>query len=354
MVKRRASVGFNLAFLDIMACGLGAIVLVFMLVKKNIDNSSTEVTLLNADLQRLEQKTSDVKSEIEVTKDLSSSEREKIKQIEAEIIKIQKAIKANSSDIAEKKARISSLKNKILATPKEKKSDVVNETSLGEEEYVMGLRVEGKRIAVLVDSSASMTDEKLIDIIKRKSSSDNNKKLGPKWIRTKKTVRWLMARAPIGSQLSVVSFNDKVKSLGGSDWINGRDKIAISRVFAELDSVIPSGSTNLQKGFKKLSELNATDLYLITDGLPTSGDSNYRSLNPFSSCGSLWGSGKTISGECRVRLFRKTINDNYPKVSGKINILLLPLEGDQDASPELWMLASSSGGLLISPAENWP
>ena len=39
MVKRRASEGFNLAFLDIMACGLGAIVLVFMLVKKNIDNS---------------------------------------------------------------------------------------------------------------------------------------------------------------------------------------------------------------------------------------------------------------------------------------------------------------------------
>ncbi|MEO1925140.1 MAG: VWA domain-containing protein, partial [Gammaproteobacteria bacterium] len=40
MVQRKKTEGFNLAFLDIMSCGLGAIILVFMLVKHNVNDSS--------------------------------------------------------------------------------------------------------------------------------------------------------------------------------------------------------------------------------------------------------------------------------------------------------------------------
>ena len=56
MIKRRQLEGFNLAFLDIMSCGLGAIILVFMLVKHNVDDSSVELYNLNNDIQQLEQK----------------------------------------------------------------------------------------------------------------------------------------------------------------------------------------------------------------------------------------------------------------------------------------------------------
>ena len=56
MIKRRQLEGFNLAFLDIMSCGLGAIILVFMLVKHNVDNSSVELDNLKNDIQQLEQK----------------------------------------------------------------------------------------------------------------------------------------------------------------------------------------------------------------------------------------------------------------------------------------------------------
>ena len=52
--KRRKSEGFNLAFLDIMSCGLGAVVLVFMLVKHNVGNEPIEIDLLTADVQNLE------------------------------------------------------------------------------------------------------------------------------------------------------------------------------------------------------------------------------------------------------------------------------------------------------------
>ena len=87
--------------------------------------------------------------------------------------------------------------------------------------------------------------------------------------------------------------------------------------------------------------------------MPTTGESNYAHLNPFSGCSSLLGNSKSISGECRVKLFRQTIKD--ASLGGvKINIILLPIEGDPDAVNEYWSWAAGTGGLVISPAVNWP
>ena len=217
----------------------------------------------------------------------------------------------------------------------------------------MGLKVEGRRIAVLIDSSASMTDEKLLDIIKRKNGSAAGKKRGPKWLRTRKTVRWLLARAPKTSQLTVISYNASVKSLGQANWLKVDNATTLATLYSELDAIVPEGATNLQKGLQAVSGRGATDLYVITDGLPTVGESRYASLNPFASCSSLLGKSSTISGECRIKLFRQTIKDT--NLSGvKVNVILLPIEGDPDAVNEYWGWAALSGGLMISPAVNWP
>jgi hypothetical protein len=223
----------------------------------------------------------------------------------------------------------------------------------GEEDYLMGLKVEGRRIALLVDSSASMTDDTLIEIIKRKNGSEENKKRGPKWLRTRNIVRWILARAPTGSRLVLIYFNDSAKPMNRGSWMTAGDGEAIKTLYGELDTLVPEGGTNLQKGLKAVAKYDATDLYVITDGLPTVGDSRYGSLNPFASCSSLLGKGSTISGECRVKLFRQTVQDSSPQKS-KINVILLPIEGDPDAVNEFWRWASPTGGLVISPAENWP
>ena len=59
-----------------------------------------------------------------------------------------------------------------------------------------------------------MTDEKLIDIIKRKTQSDDNIKKGPKWQRTIRIVKWLLARLPNDSRVTVVKFSNNGKILG--------------------------------------------------------------------------------------------------------------------------------------------
>ena len=353
MRRRRRSEGFNLAFLDIMSCGLGAIVLVFMLVKYNVSDSNAEANNLIGEVQFLESQQVELQQTLDQLRNTSQSEAEKITNLKAKLAQIKQELSKKESSLANKKGQLAALKKDIATRPIANKEDLIEDDRGGEENYLIGLKIEGRRIAVLIDSSASMTDEKLLNIIRRKNSPVQNKKQGPKWLRTKKTVRWLLARVPKMSQLSVLAFNDSIHSLGKSKWVTVNTHAILKDFYKKLDAIVPTGATNLQKGLQAVSRLNATDLYIITDGLPTTGESNYAHLNPFSGCSSLLGNSKSISGECRVKLFRQTIKD-ASLGSVKINIILLPIEGDPDAVNEYWSWAAGTGGLVISPAVNWP
>jgi len=351
--RHRKSEGFNLAFLDIMSCGLGAVILVFMLVKHNVSNSTTEADLLTKDVQHLELQQQELQQTLEQLLNVSQSETKKIARLKAKIVQLEQSLSEKNLRLIQEKKQLATLKKDISTRPVAEKEDLVKDDRGGEENYLMGLKVEGLRIAVLIDSSASMTDETLLDIIKRKNGSVNSKKQGPKWQRTKKTVRWLLARIPKTSQLTVISFSNSAKSLGKAGWIKVNKATTLKDLYQELDTVVPEGATNLQKGLQLVAQHGPTDLYVITDGLPTIGESRYQSLNPFANCSSLLGRSKTISGECRVKLFRQTIQDSSPR-GVKINVILLPIEGDPDAVNEYWAWAANTGGLVISPAANWP
>lgn len=353
MRKRRQSEGFNLAFLDIMACGLGAVVLVFMLVKHNVSNPAVEVDLLAGDLRQLELQRIELQQVLDDLRGSSQSDADTIASLKAKLVQLRKSFAQKERSLKEKKDRIEALKQDISMNPVAAREDLVQDDRGGEENYLMGLKVEGSRILLLVDSSSSMTDETLIEIIKRKNGPDRGKKQGPKWLRTRKIVRWVLARTPRTSRIAVVYFNDSVNTKSKGSWSSAGDAATIKTLYRELDAIVPEGGTNLQKGLKAASKYGPTDLYVITDGLPTVGDSSYSSLNPFASCSSLLGKSSTISGECRVKLFRQTVQDSSPQQS-KINVVLLPIEGDPDAVNEFWHWAAPTGGLVISPAANWP
>jgi len=336
-----------------MASGLGAIILILIIVKQDVDKASPENDLLNADLAQLEEQENKLKSSISGINSDALQKMQGIAKIQAQISALRSEEEAKSEQLSQKKRELSSVKNTIKHAPKARKDDVVKNDNGGEENYIMGLKVEGRKILFLIDSSASMTDEKLIDIIRRKNSSDARKKNGPKWQRTKRVVRWLLARAPKSSRVAVVSYNRKVKVLAGGGWFNSRDANQISRIYRELDKLVPSGATNLQLGLQKAKSLKPTDIYLVTDGLPTVGQSRYASLNPFAACSSLLGKSTKISGPCRVKLFRQSIRESAP-ANTKVNVVLLPIEGDPQAAPEYWAWTAFTGGLLISPAVSWP
>lgn len=353
MRRHRKTERFNLAFLDIMSCGLGAIILVFMLVKHNVDNSVLETELLTADLERLLAQQEELRSEIETTEDRKTSIEKQIAAVSNDIEQVRATLEELKRQAVQEKSKKAQLEEQIKKIEIPKTPDVVEIPKEGEQEYLIGLRVEGARIGILVDSSSSMTDQRLIEIIRRKNGSDASKKAGPKWLRTKDIVKWLLARVPSTSQVAVVAFNSAATPLGSGTLVSGGNTNGISSIVSQLEQVVPNGATNLQAGLEAMAKIGVSNIYLITDGLPTLGDSSYKSLNPFASCSALWGASSTISGECRSRLFRHTVT-NVGLGGAIVNTILLPIEGDPEAANEFWLWTSTTKGLLISPAAGWP
>jgi len=336
-----------------MSCGLGAIILVFMLVKLNDENSFMETDLLKKDLQRLEESRKVLLRDTLENEIKKATILKRIGEVSKAIEKTSAAITKSRSEMESQATRKLTLEEFIKTLKISKKSGVVEKKAVGEVEHIIGLRVKGKRIGILVDSSSSMTDEILVDVIRRKNTTAVNMKAGPKWQRTKKIVKWLLARAPQESDVSIITYNNIASQLAGKGWKKVSDAIALDGLLKDLDLIVPEGPTNLQAGLEVIAALNPTDLYLITDGLPTDGSDGYKSLNPFASCNSLWGGASSISGKCRLKLFRHTVSSiKLPGVT--INVILLPIEGDPEASSEYWQWTSWTNGILINPAASWP
>ncbi len=334
-----------------MSCGLGAIILVLMLVKLDTDNVSAESDRLREDLARLEATETDLAVRITALLRAKAVSAEEVAARAAELARLQAELARERDRIAASQTAARALEETITSIEVPEKPDVIETRPTGSENYIVGLRVEGARIGVLVDSSASMTDAVLIDIIRRKNMNAAAKQAGPKWQRTKRVVNWFLARIPQRSDVRVVAFNDQARPLG--DVVGGTDAAGLGRVLGDLDDVVPAGPTNLAAGLASLAAFRPTDVYVITDGLPTAGTGGYRSLNPFSDCSALWGGATSISGACRVRLLRHTI-DNAGIGNAKVNVVLLPIEGDPQASHEFWKWTSATDGTLISPASSWP
>jgi len=360
MRARRREPGSLIAFLDVMACGLGAAVLLFLIVKHHTEaavepdagvGAAAEMETLAAlreEAQALAERIERARREIEArrareTRRSASGERAN-DAARARLAEIER-------EIERARARNAALRERVESIEPHRTTDVVEDVRGGEEEYLLGLRVEGRRIAILVDRSASMTDERLIDIIARKVRTDAEKRRGPKWRRTLRTVRWLLHRLPAGSEVAVIAFNHEAKALRGEGWSDGRDPITLQALFDELDRLVPTGATNLEAGLRALGRLSpgATDIYVVTDGLPT------RSLSRpglLSGCSSN-PKGK-VSGECRKLLFAASLRNAAPPAGRKVHVILLPLEGDPEAAPAFWNWTAVAGGVLLTPARGWP
>jgi len=98
-----------------------------------------------------------------------------------------------------------------------------------------------------------------------------------------------------------------------------------------------SSLVNLVLAMRELSPI-PDNVYIITDGLPTQGESEPRSA--------------TVSGRRRLDLFSEAVNRLPRQIP--INVVMFPMEGDPMASAAYWNIARVTGGAFISPSRDWP
>jgi hypothetical protein len=356
MFKKREEQGFNLSFLDVMACGLGAVLLILIVVKfqDDTDTPIVELERLNKELQALQTQQTDLNQRLSAKQQQTESTDASIDNLKQRIKALIIQQQATQAALADKRAVVADFENAIAAIAPQTSADTIPTPNTSEETYLMGLKVEGRRIAILVDTSASMSAERLIDIISRKLGSDDEKRTGPKWLRTQRIVRWLLARLPKGGEFTVVAFNHRSKVLGKNSVLKNGDREDLESVLLDLNKLVPEQGTNLQQALNTLAQIPTrfTDVYVITDGLPTivSQNSNFPTRR---SCNPVEGKQATINGACRMEVFAHAIQTN-PLQGVVTNIVLLPLEGDSQAPSAYWSWASFTNGTFIAPAGTWP
>lgn|GEM_PF-918601 len=347
MASKRKIEGSTLAFLDIISCGLGAIILIFLIIKHNIDIGSEQTDDLQSQLAALEEQANRI-----------SDETEKLRRQNADLERAGKSLEDNIVDSEGKLAALkaqntSQEKNNKIAEGEIKQieseipSDPIELEGAGQANYIVGMSVEGKRIAIIIDHSTSMTHPTLDQAILAKFDTPAQRQAAPKWQQTVRIAKWLIARIPGQSEYAVIGFNNKAALLSPQNgWQAANDTAALAQTMLSIAAISPSGGTNLEEGIKAALQLKPrpTSIYIVTDGLPTNGRASCARKS-------------SVTPKCRGKLMEeasKTLASTFPRGDVPVNTILLPMTGDPDAAAYFWGWANASKGIVLSPTKAWP
>lgn len=350
--KRRVTT-FSLSFLDIMACGFGAVTLLFLILKHDPTAVESADPFLVAESNLLQE-------EIQIGKDDLVVLKNSLKELEQSYVEAQglsKRVLAKTEEVRRElsvqpdpEQEIEILRKQVEELQEEtaKLEDQGNDEDVrrfigeGDRQYLTGLKLGGKRIMILVDASASMLSDSIVNVIRRRNMSDSVKRKSAKWQRAIRTTEWLVAQLPRDSQYQVYTFNTKAEAINGDDdvWRNTANGAGLDDTIKALRRTIPNGGTSLVNAFETLGRFDTPpdNLFLITDGLPTQGHNAP--------------SGSTVSSRDRIKLFQQAVEILPRRVP--VNVLLFPMEGDPLAAASFWQLALASNGSFMSPSRDWP
>jgi len=372
--SRAAKREFNpisLSFLDVMSCGFGAVVLIFLI----LDHSSTvqndannpdlaaEINLLNEEiiegqenLVRVRNTISDVDFQMVEAQGLARSIQEQIDTFLEELAQLENTTLAKQESVEKLKSDIETLEEELerLRAAQDSFSGNFIRPYVGDgnRQYLTGLILGGSRILVLVDTSASMLDNTIVNIIRRRNMSEETRIASEKWVGVRKVLDWLTTQLPPPSQYQIYTFNEQVQPLipgTNGNWLEVADEAQLSDAVSRINQIIPENGTNLENVFQAVAAMNPLpdNIYLITDGLPTLGSREGGLFNRRPD-----GNQNTVSGREREELFRSAVGKLPPGIP--VNIVLAPLEGDPMAASLYWKLAVSTGGSFLSPSSDWP
>ncbi|MGQ0383165.1 MAG: vWA domain-containing protein, partial [Gammaproteobacteria bacterium] len=201
------------------------------------------------------------------------------------------------------------------------------------------------RVLILIDASASMLDETVVNIIRLRNMPPERRIRSTKWQQAVNTIEWVLARLPDTTQFQVYAFDTQARPLvegSAGRWLNVRDSRQTEAALAALRGTAPTGGTSLLNAFAVIKALQPApdNVILVTDGLPTQGEKPplVRTL---------------VTMEQREDLMQDAVK-SLPPAPPPVNVVLLPMEGDPSAPIFFWRLTLATGGGFLSPAKDWP
>jgi len=363
-MKKRSVTLFSVSFIDCITCGLGAMLLLFVIVNaRSVAGRSKITSDIRGEVDRIE------KEVLQGKKDLVEA-RNTMEQTLEELVKTQGLSRRVLETLTEKKTELSSYDNDTLASrehinrlkadlkAKEEAlkrleggstsrddhgSKVRQFTGEGDRQYLTGLKMGGKHIFLLVDVSASMLDDTIVGIIRRRNLPESLRVASGKWRQVVSSVDWLSTQLPQSAKFQVYFFNETaIPAIPGTEnrWLDTGDVKQLDEVVRRMKQTVPEKGTSLHKAFEAFRMMDPApdNLFLLTDGLPTMGADRP------------WGN--KVSGEARLKLFNEAVRLLPSRVP--VNIILFPMEGDPGARSAFWRLATFTGASFLCPSREWP
>lgn len=378
--KRKASRWASpsgLAFLDILCCGLGAAVLLLLIVRHEppYESEGRETReMVSLMVSQLTQKISNVEAE-------NNTRREEVlgleKNLHLERRRNQRSASESSSSVQNTLGLVQTLgeeeaRGEILRSKIKNLQASIDKSQSGIQESVSrygleGIQLTGKdRVVVALDVSASMLHEELVGIIRLRVSNSSKQQLAAKWVQAKNALKWGVEQIDSQSRFQIFLFSERVEqlvnisppkfSVGDPKWLRKASQTGKkeSLDFRLMDK-LPTGGTNLSALFQKISQLQPKPkhILLITDGLPN--QINVKNRNRISGCNTKDArTSGLLTGECRTHVAIDSISLLGSSLANiPVDVILLPLQGDPGAVRFYSLVTAQSGGRLLVPTSDW-
>ena len=119
------------------------------------------------------------------------------KRVITDLEEQERSIQSDPNDLDKLRRQVEQLEDETAQMEEVEFGDKVREfQGDGNRQYLTGLKLGGERVLILVDGSASMLADTVVNAVRRRNMEDEQKKQSPKWQWTLRTVEWLLAQLP--------------------------------------------------------------------------------------------------------------------------------------------------------------
>ncbi|MCY4530912.1 MAG: hypothetical protein OXC84_01020 [Gammaproteobacteria bacterium] len=370
--NRGSGVSFGLSFLDVLCCGLGAAVLLLLIVKhgpaeSSVDGEGYLIQQITRIQDQLAARTRELDNLAIAVTESEYKIAEKIAQKQAGSA-IQSAQMTYYLDLIKQlnaeRQSLKSARSQLFAAQAKKLEDEAEAKKASEviDSQLTGLLIKDTGVVILLDASASMLSRSIVEIIRLRASNQHIQQNAKKWVTARESAKWVYKKISDGGNYQIFLFNDEVRDIHGrvvntTSGVSWQNKSAnVLPVTDAIDKAMPRGATDLKSVLQVVARMKPEprQVVLITDGLPTLPGTS--SLGRLRDCPSKKrGVTPIVSPVCRLSVYLNAIKVvEKDLVDVPFDVILLPLDGDSNAVYAYWLLSSLSGGRLISPAEGWP